>query len=608
MNKHDIILVNPPYSTMGNPYISIPVLHSYLSHENVDVFSCDLDAFLYKELAKPTAVRKGIDHVKKRFAALNGKEQLDFIEAVEYRMFSTLLFQLSSHGAELTGFVHRDYSFEDFKETYFKRLLITASSATSFPEMIVTVPQFAVNPIFDCSSVSDILASQSHTNPVTDILHRGIDSIMESHDAPVWGISIPFNDQIIKAFQCAAYIKKKRPGAFIVMGGPSVALYFRNLPDERLFSVVDAFAYHEGELTLKSLVDVRHTNGSLHDVPGIAFQEAGKIHVTAPPERIPVNRSAIPDYEALEPDSFIKKRDDMTVPIRLTKGCSWGRCTFCSSFRSDYEQIDPDIALNQLLTIYHGSGIRKFMFSDEASPLRILDYLAEKIIELGLTVSWIFHTRLTKKLTKERCSLYKLAGCTQIYIGIESTSDRILEKMDKGITFAQIDDFFNGIEPDLPIGAYMMIGFPGESCDEADRGFKYISSLVAEKKLASFVYSQFSVKPGSAIWNDPEAFGISGMQKRSDQDLDHNIYRFISDGMPLETIYTRLSDFSGKTSLEQTFSKISAIKFQDIDELLNFSIRDITDFVNSDNSFFYKTMREWLSSPATLSRSEIITW
>jgi radical SAM superfamily enzyme YgiQ (UPF0313 family) len=180
--------------------------------------------------------------------------------------------------------------------------------------------------------------------------------------------------------------------------------------------------------------------------------------------------------------------------------------------------------------------------------------------------------------------------------------------MDKGITFAQIDDFFNGIEPDLPIGAYMMIGFPGESCDEADRGFKYINSLVAEKKLASFVYSQFSVKPGSAIWKDPEAFGISGMQKRKDQDLDHNIYRFISDGMPLETIYTRLSDFSGKTSLERTFSKINAVKFQDIDELLNFSIRDITDFVNSDTGFFYKTMREWLSSPATLSRSEIITW
>ncbi|MBU1172313.1 MAG: B12-binding domain-containing radical SAM protein [Proteobacteria bacterium] len=608
MTSHDIILINPPYSTMGNPYISVPVLYSYLKNEHIDVLPCDLDSVLYRELSRPTMVRQGIEHVKHRFMELNNRDALNYAESLEYRMFSSLLFQLSCHGTELTDYVSSDYSLDDFKGSRFKKLLITASSALSFPEMILTVPQFAVNPLFDSSSISDIFDSLSDSNSIRDILYREIDRIMESHNSPIWGISIPFYEQIIKAFQCAAYIKKKQPDAFIILGGPSVSLYFNNLPDTRLFSLVDAFAYDEGELTLKELVHVKKTKGSLHDVPGISFQEGERICFTKPPKRISINQLTAPDYQAMDLGSYIKKRENMIVPIRLTKGCSWGKCTFCSSFNSEYEQIDPELALNQLLSIYHGAGIRKFIFSDEASPLPILDYLAEKIIELGLSVSWLFHTRLTKKLTKERCELYMKAGCYQIYIGLESTSDRILKKMNKGITFEQIDEFFKGIEPNLPIGVYMMIGFPGEREDEAEHGYRYVSQLVEQKKLTSFFYSHFIVKPGSAIWKNPSEFGITQLSKRKDQDLDHNIYRFKTDGMSLETVYSHISKYSGKTDLEEIFSKICDIDFQEIHEPLNFSMQDITDFVSSDFSFFYKSMREWFSNPETIQRHETITW
>lgn len=608
MTCHDVILINPPYSTIGNPYISVPILHSFLENENIDVISRDLDSLLYKELAKPEIIRKGIEHAKKRFAELNSRESLNFAESVEYRMFSSLLFQLSCHGKELTEFVDSDFSHDDFKKVYFNKLLITASSALSFPEMIVTVPQFAVNPLFEGFSVSDIFDSLSDSNIILDIIYSEIDSIIEKHDSLILGISVTFHDQIIKAFQCAAYIKKKKPGTFIIMGGPSIAQHFKNLPDNRLFSLVDAFAYFEGELTLKSLVHVLKNNGSLHDVPGIAFNEDNKICHTVPPAKMHINNSAVPDYNAIDLDSFIKNRADMTVPIRLTKGCSWGKCTFCSSFDSYYEQIDPEIALSHLLKVYNDTGIRNFMFSDEASPLKVLDYLAEKIIELDISISWTFHTRLTKNLTKKRCQLYKQAGCSQIYMGIESTSDRILKKMGKGITFEQIKDFFEDIEPILPIGAYMMIGFPGESENEAENGFNYLSQLIKDKRLASFVYSQFTIKPGSAIWKNPETFGIYELTKRNDLDLDHNIYCFKTEGMPLEKIYNQFSLYSGKTKIEQTFSKINRINFQEINETLNFSMKEITDFVVSDISFFYQSMRRWFSNPKTISRSVKISW
>lgn len=608
MPSHDIILVNPPYSTMGNPYISVPLLHSYLKNENIDVASFDLDALLYKDMSKPETVRSGIEHVKQRFIELNEQESLTFAESLEYKMFSILLFQLSLHGKTLTDFTERDYTYDEFKNTEFKKLLITASSAQSFPEMIVTVPQFAVNPLYDSFSVSGIFDSLSDNNLILDTLYRTIDSILETSDAPVWGFSVPFIDQLIKAFQCAAYIKKKKPDTFIIMGGPSISMYFKNLQNQRLFSIVDAFAYHEGELTLKSLVNVIKTGGSLHDVPGIAFKDAGGISFTIPPGKIKVNDSAIPDYQAMGLDSYIKGRESMMVPIRLTKGCAWGKCSFCSSYNSEYEEINHETALNHLLKTYTDTGIRNYIFSDESSPLDILDYLAEKIIEMGLSVSWIFHTRLSKKLTRDRLELYLRAGCIRICIGIESTWDRILKKMNKGITFAQIDSFFDEIEPGFPVGAYMMIGFPGEREDEAKASFNYLSRQIKNKKLSFCTYSQFTVKPESAIWDTPEEFGITNLNIKKERDLDHNIHSFQSGGMSVEKIYELFRLFSGNIKLENAFSKINRINFQDISAELNFSMKDVIDFIATDTSFFYKSNMEWFSNPATISRSEKISW
>lgn len=608
MKSHDIILINPPYSTISNPYISLPVLDAFLKRENIDVYSCDLDPLLYKELSRPGSVRNGIEHVKRRFVELNAKNNLSFAEAVEYKMFSILLLQLSSHGSHLTDFVQSDYVFEDFKRVPFKKILISAASALSFPEMIVTSPQFAVNPVYESNSVSEIMASLLADNTTTDLMYRTLDSLFKKHDSLLWGISVPFQSQIIKAFQCAAYIKKKRPDAFIILGGPSIAFYFRNIPDGRLFSVVDAFAYYEGELTLKALVGVIHDHGSLHDVPGIAFLENERVTFTEPPQSIHINDSVPPDYNAVDLNDYLNVRENITASVRLTKGCAWGRCTFCSSYNSCYQQIDRVKALEQLISMQKQTGIRNYMFSDEASPLDILDYLAEKIIEHDMGISWIFHTRLSRNLTGERCELYRKAGCRQICVGLESISDEVLHKMNKGITFEQINNFFDNSDPVIPIVAYMMVGFPGETEGDAQKGYAYLQNLVKEKKLGSFVYSHFVIKPGSAVWEAPENFGISRVRLNSERDLDHNIYDFISEGMSLRKTYDCFSVFSGKKNLEQIYAKMSVITFQDINEPLFFEMKDITEFVDSDVSFLYKPMREWLAASRSISRSKRIYW
>ena len=605
---HDIILVNPPYGTMGNPYIAVPALHGFLKKEGIRVFSRDMNALLFKDLSKPAQVRRGIAHAKKRFSILNAKAQLNFAESIEYKTFATLLFQLSCHGRALTDFIDSEYSFHDFRCVPFNKLLITASTAPDFPEIILTTPQFAVNPLSECFSVSGIMESLKEENKSMDAVYRIIDDTMASHDSPIWGISVTFQEQIIKAFQCAAYIKRKKPDAVVIMGGASIGAYFHNFPDNRLFSLADVFAYHEGEHTLKALVNAVKNNRHFSEVPGIAYVDQGRIRRTDPPPPIPINESIVPDYRSMDLDDYLTERMRMTVPIRLTRGCAWGRCTFCSSFHSKYEEIDPDRAFDHLLTVYQDTGIRNFMFSDEAAPLKTLDRLSEKIIEKKLPISWTFHTRVTGKLSRKRCERYKQAGCCRVYVGIESTSDRILKKMDKGITFDVIDSFFQTIDGAIPIMAYMMIGFPGESEEEAKKGFQYLNNLVEQKKLTSYVYSHFTVKPDSAIWEHPETFGIKALSSRNDLDLDHNGYCSAKEGMTLETAYTHYCTYSGKSEFDRICSKIKTIQFQELDAPLHFSMADVSDFVSSHTEFFYQPIREWFSNPAILQRATIFSW
>ena len=84
-------------------------------------------------------------------------------------------------------------------------------------------------------------------------------------------------------------------------------------------------------------------------------------------------------------------------------------------------------------------GTVQVTFKDDSFTLvrNRIEQLCDRIQQIGLKIAWECNTRvdlIDRALLKRMTA----AGCNIIKVGIESGSDRILEKIDKGITLEQI--------------------------------------------------------------------------------------------------------------------------------------------------------------------------
>ena len=141
--------------------------------------------------------------------------------------------------------------------------------------------------------------------------------------------------------------------------------------------------------------------------------------------------------------------DSLILP--LTDGCSWNRCTFCEMYtdpqkafraRSEDEVMDT---IRRCGETFGSAARRVFLADGDALMLptrRLLDVL--QAIQTHLPgvrriSSYCLPRNLRKKSTLELRELAE-AGLKIVYVGAESGDDTVLERINKGETFATTRD------------------------------------------------------------------------------------------------------------------------------------------------------------------------
>jgi radical SAM superfamily enzyme YgiQ (UPF0313 family) len=129
------------------------------------------------------------------------------------------------------------------------------------------------------------------------------------------------------------------------------------------------------------------------------------------------------------------------VIVQATYGCSYNGCSFCSMYKSKrYEARSLDAVFKEVDTLagaYPGAR-RVFLADGDALSLptehllELLHYLKEAFPKLGRVSSYASAQNLMEKSEAE-LRLLKAAGLSLIYYGIESGSDTVLEKINKGV-------------------------------------------------------------------------------------------------------------------------------------------------------------------------------
>jgi radical SAM superfamily enzyme YgiQ (UPF0313 family) len=299
-------------------------------------------------------------------------------------------------------------------------------------------------------------------------------------------------------------IVKDEIQATCVAGGihPSV------LPEEMFRDGdIDIAVRGEGEETLLELVEILERGGRIEDCPGLTFRRNGGIINTLPrdlikdldllpfPHRQPFHR-----VNYFYPDS----RQSICFPVITSRGCS-GQCTFCCSrciFTHRFRYRRAENIVDEIAGLKERFGAKEIHIWDDnftfikRRVFEIKDELRRRRIE----VNFAFPNGLrVDQVNKEILQALKEMGTYSISFGVESGSQKVLDRACKGIKIERVKEAFRMCrELGMETWAFFIIGLPGEDASTVKETIKLAKDISPD--IAKFhVLKPF---PGSSIYSE----------------------------------------------------------------------------------------------------------
>lgn len=265
--------------------------------------------------------------------------------------------------------------------------------------------------------------------------------LIETNPVELLGVSVMPGPQMISAMKSCKAIRARYSSVPIVWGG-----YFPSVYGDATLNAkyVDYAVRGQGENTLLELIDAIRGKRDFSKIAGLSYKDTVGLRVHNPERPMqgpdafpwsPFERVHVPSY--LRPSYFGKR----TGAHQASVGCPF-QCTFCAvheAYGSQQKMESPErteAILRHLVRNYGMDGVQFydmnfFMREDHTRELM------ERLAPLGL--HWWCEGRIDAicRYSGETLEWIRKAGCTMIFFGAESGSDRVLKEMKKGITTEQ---------------------------------------------------------------------------------------------------------------------------------------------------------------------------
>jgi len=291
-----------------------------------------------------------------------------------------------------------------------------------------------------------------------ELLHLDIDHVDIAKEirgfAPaVVGITVNAF-QVKSAKHIIEVIRRISPSIKIVVGGPHVAFEEWS---------ADLVAIGEGENLWLELLGAKRRISSIDDVPMLNYG------------LVDVNRFRGHPPQWITP----------AMVVMTSRGCSF-QCTFCNTpvfWGKKVRYRTPELVVDEIEHLCDEWGIREVTFQDDTFNLNHAwaTEVLERLIFKGLHERATFRitSRVSEKLvTKEFLNLARNAGVHQIFYGVESGSQYMLDRMKKGITVAEIKRAVQMTkEAGIAVYCSFVVGLPGESVETLTETKKLIEEI-----------------------------------------------------------------------------------------------------------------------------------
>ena len=180
-----------------------------------------------------------------------------------------------------------------------------------------------------------------------------------------------------------------------------------------------------------------------------------------------------PDYRDFPWDKY----PNAIIPIISGRGCGWGVCTFCSDVTSSagrtFRSRSPENVLAEIELQSARHNAQLFAFTDQKlnSNESMWDALIANIQSKAPNANWICSVHVDRKLPNglDRNSLVRArqSGLVRVTTGLESGSQRVLDRMAKGTDLAETSRFLaDATSAGISVRVTMIHGYPGEEPED----------------------------------------------------------------------------------------------------------------------------------------------
>jgi hypothetical protein len=337
----------------------------------------------------------------------------------------------------------------------------------------------------------------------------------------VIGFSCSYIEQLQYCFLSSHILKSKYEfdGKLVIGGSGFTHIHEFALEDDSFWRYFDYGIPYEGEVTFLELLNgVANDNEEFKNKNVISFDGYKTHFINAIRER-PVVHS-VPDFSTLE---HLYPTPKPIYPVLTSKGCYWGKCTFCTHHEGYGQGYSPahNSIISESVSHVAGLGGHHFYFVDEALPAVKIKYLAELFSDLQeqhkiSPPRWMAECRVEKYSADEKyLRILKESGCRLLISGMETGSQRIMDLMKKGVQISHAQEYARNCRKIGIQTAWMFfIGFPGETLEESKETFDLIEKCKFDINYATV--GTFGLERGAPVWNNYTNFGIEEILGRDD--------------------------------------------------------------------------------------------
>lgn len=500
-----VVTVTPPFFLVTGPASAGSVLTSVLRESGHEAINFDANRFCIDFLLRQTSIERVVQKALPRIQSP--------VDRTEVRKYLAPKIEDSTEslcGGEAFRCA-RDYrqAQKDIERALYVHALAHGTSRWSSVEFLGNHDWTKPDELIEAARCGGELFDQP--------LEHAANVITEYRPGLV-GLSVSVPYQLFGALRLAYLLRQRDQKVHLCLGGPTVTRLRESITlVPSLFDLVDSVILREGEAPLRLLAEcLKQERDPIERVPGLLGCRDGRVISSTPGASLRASEATFdfrkmppPVFEDLVPGRHLSPR--LLLPVSTTRNCYFDKCDFCAisrSFVRGYREMSPSQIVEQMTSLSKVHDAPLFKDVSEALPPRLLFDLCDEMKKERKDFEWEAYLRFEAPFnSKHAAKRLRQAGLRVAYLGLETASQRLSDKMSKHIDVKAAEQTIRHFaDAGIWVHLFLMSGHPNESESDHDATLRFI------RNNATYIHSMqaagFQMELDSNIVQLGDRFGF----------------------------------------------------------------------------------------------------